>query len=103
EVAAREAFAAHFENFPEPWLYATAEEAEERLRAAGFAEVHAWLQPWEVIPPDPEEYMRTLILKPQMEHLPAEIAERYLADVRDLAGDPLRLRYVRLNIDAVAP
>jgi trans-aconitate 2-methyltransferase len=102
EVAERSAYAEHFEGFEEPWFYARAEETEERLRAAGFEQVSAWLQPWEVIPPDPVEFMRTLILKPQMEHLPAEVAERYLEDVREAAGEPLTLRYVRLNLDAVA-
>ena len=50
EVAARDPYAAHFEGFGEPWNYAAPEETEERLRAAGFAEARAWLQPWDVDP-----------------------------------------------------
>ena len=101
-VAARTPYAEAFAGFEEPWLYAGAEETEERLRGAGFDEVGCWLQPWEVVPDDPEEFMRTLILKPQMEHLPRQLREPYLRDVATIAGEPLRLRYVRLNIDAVA-
>lgn len=102
EVAERDPYVEHFTGFVEPWFYADAEETEERLRVAGFAGAKAWLQPWEVVPAGPEAFMRTLILKPQLEHLPAEVGERYLADVREAAGAPLRLRYVRLNIEGVA-
>lgn len=104
EVVAREPYAAHLEaaGFEEPWFYADAEETEERLRAAGFAEVKAWLQPWDVVPPDPREFMRTLILKPQVDALPEELHERVLDDVEAAVGEPFSLRYVRLNISAVA-
>ncbi|HEY1853427.1 MAG TPA: methyltransferase domain-containing protein [Solirubrobacterales bacterium] len=102
EVAAREPYASHLTEFEEPWLYAGAEETEERLRAAGFDRVRAWLQPWEVTPPDPREFMRTLILKPHIDTLPPELHERFLDDVLAATGEPLTLRYVRLNISAVA-
>lgn len=104
QVVAREPYAAHLDaaGFEEPWFYADARETEERLRAVGFTDVKAWLQPWEVVPPDPREFMRTLILKPQVDSLPAELHERLLDDVEAAVGTPLRLRYVRLNISAVA-
>ena len=104
EVVAREPYAAHLQaaGFEEPWFYADAEETEERLRAAGFTEVSAWLQPWEVIPPDPREFMRTLILKPHVDSLPEELHEQLLDDVEAAVGEPFSLRYVRLNISAVA-
>lgn len=104
EVVAREPYAAHLDaaGFEEPWFYADAEETEERLRAAGFRDVKAWLQPWDVVPPDPREFMRTLILKPQVDSLPAELHERVLDDVEAAIGEPFTLRYVRLNISATA-
>ena len=71
-------------GFEEPWYYADAEVTAERLRAAGFAEVEAWLQPWDVVPADPREFMRTLILKPHLDSLPPELHEQFLDDV--LAG-----------------
>jgi len=101
-VAARPPYAEHLEAFVEPWYYAGAEETEERLRAAGFTAVRCWLQPWEVLPPDPDEFMRTLILAPHLDVLPADRHDRFVADVLAASGEPLRLRYVRLNIEAVA-
>jgi trans-aconitate 2-methyltransferase len=102
EVAAREPYASHLVGFEEPWFYAGPEETEAQLVAAGFREVRCWLQPWDVVPPDATEFMRTLILKPQVDRLPEELHERFLADVLEATGEPLRLRYVRLNIQAVA-
>ncbi len=102
EVAAREPYAAKLTDFEEPWFYAGAEETEARLSAAGFEQVKAWLQPWEVVPPDAREFMRTLILKPQIDTLPPELHEAFLDDVLTATGEPLALRYVRLNISAVA-
>lgn len=103
-VVAREPYAAHLEaaGFEEPWFYADAEETAERLRAAGFDRVEAWLQPWDVVPADPREFMRTLILKPHVDSLPAELHEQLLDDVQAAVGEPFSLRYVRLNISAVA-
>jgi trans-aconitate 2-methyltransferase len=102
EVAARDPYVAHFEGFGEPWNYAAPEETEERLRAAGFAEAHAWLQPWDVVPPEPAEFLRTVCLGPHMDRLPEELREPFIADVLALEDDPLVLDYVRLNIDARA-
>jgi len=46
--------------------------------------------------------MRTLILKPQVDALPADLHEQFIPDVLAAAGEPLTLRFVRLNISAVA-
>jgi trans-aconitate 2-methyltransferase len=104
EIALREPYASHLRaaGFEEPWFYAGAEETAERLRAAGFAEVETWLQPWEVSPPDPREFMRTLILKPHIDSLPAELHEPLLDEVAAAVGEPFSIDYVRLNISAVA-
>jgi trans-aconitate 2-methyltransferase len=104
EVVAREPYAAHLQaaGFEEPWFYADTEETEERLQAAGFTEVKAWLQPWDVIPGDPREFMRTLILKPHVDSLPPELHEQLLDEVEAAIGEPFSIRYVRLNISAVA-
>jgi trans-aconitate 2-methyltransferase len=102
EVAARDPYAAHFDGFGEPWNYAAPAETEERLRGAGFVEARAWLQPWDVIPPEPAEFLRTVCLGPHMDRLPEELREPFVADVLELEDDPLVLDYVRLNIDAVA-
>jgi trans-aconitate 2-methyltransferase len=102
-VAARAPYAEHFAGWHGPWNYASAEATAERLERAGFTDVRTWLQPWDVTPPEPETYLRTVCLHPHMERLPGELRDAYIADVLAEAGDPLELDYVRLNIDARRP
>lgn len=102
EVMAREPYAPHFEGFGEPWNYAGPEETEERLARAGFAEASCWLQPWDIVPPEPAEFLRTVCLGPHVDRLPEELRDPFVADVMALEEDPLVLGYVRLNIEAVA-
>ena len=83
---------------PGPWVYATPEETEARARAAGFSEVHAWLEPWPVVPPEPRQYLRTVCLRSMPDDEREAAVERVIAEL----GDPPTLDYVRLNIDAVA-
>jgi trans-aconitate 2-methyltransferase len=83
---------------PGPWVYATAEETEERLRAAGFAEARAWLEPWPVVPPEPRTFLATVCLRMMPDDERDAAVERVLGEL----GDPPTLDYVRLNIDAVA-
>jgi trans-aconitate 2-methyltransferase len=101
-VAAREPYAEHLANTEDAWNYATPEETEARLRAAGFDQVRCWLEPWEVIPPEPAAFTRTVVLGPHVDQLPVGLRDAFVADVLAEAGDPLRLGYVRLNIEAVA-
>jgi trans-aconitate 2-methyltransferase len=100
EVAAESPYAEHMAGFAGPWNYASAEDSERRLRAAGFKEARCWLQPWPVEPPDPLEYARTVCLGNHLEALPEELRARYAEEVVRRAGDPLVLEYVRLNVDA---
>jgi len=103
EVAGREPYAVYFEGFGRPWNYAAAEETEARLRAAGFDEVRCWLRPWDVAPPEPAEFLRTVCLGPHMDRLPEELRGPFAADVLALEDEPLMLGYVRLNIEARLP
>lgn len=102
EVASRDPYARHFEGFVEQWNYAGAEETEARLHAAGFDQVRCWLQPWEILPPEPREFVGTVCLGPHLDRLPEELRWRYVDDVLELEAEPLALDYVRLNIEAVA-
>jgi trans-aconitate 2-methyltransferase len=102
EVAAREPYVQHLADTEDAWNYATPEQTEARLRAAGFDSVHCWLQPWEVIPPEPAAFTRTVVLGPHVDRLPEDLRNRFVADVLAEAGDPLRMGYVRLNIEAIA-
>lgn len=102
EVGGREPFAPHFADFDSPWNYAGAEETEARLKASGFERVRCWLQPWTIEPPEPAEFLRTVCLGPQVDRLPVELREPFVAAVLEEEPEPLQLEYVRLNIDAVA-
>ena len=53
EVAAEPPYAEHMTHFAGPWNYASPEDTEARLLAAGFDEVRCWLQPWPVEPGRP--------------------------------------------------
>lgn len=102
-VSARAPYADHLAGFTGVWNYQGAPATAQRLAAAGFADVHTWLQPWETTPDEPEAFVRTICLNPQLERLPTELHDAYVADVLAAAGEPLVLDYVRLNIDAVRP
>lgn len=101
-LAAEEPFAAHLADIGEVWNYAGAEETAARLTAAGFAAVETWLQPWEVIPPEPAEFLRTICLKPYVDALPEAQKDPFVDAVIAAEPEPLTLPYVRLNISAVA-
>jgi trans-aconitate 2-methyltransferase len=83
---------------PGPWLYATADETEERLRAAGFLEARAWLEDWPVVPPDPRTFLATVCLRTMPDDERESAIDRVMAEL----GDPPTLDYVRLNIVAKA-
>ncbi|HYH53930.1 MAG TPA: methyltransferase domain-containing protein [Solirubrobacterales bacterium] len=101
-LVAREPYAEHLQGSEEPWNYAAPEETEARLRAAGFEQVRCRLQPWDVLPPEPFEFLRTICLGPFLDPLPEELRRPFVEDVLAAEATPLRLRYVRLNIDARA-
>ncbi len=102
EIASRSPYSEHFDGFGEPWNYAGPKETEERLARAGFEPARCWLQPWDIVPPEPAEFLRTVCLGPYLDVLPEQLHEPYVADVIALEADPLVLDYVRLNIEATA-
>jgi trans-aconitate 2-methyltransferase len=99
EIAAEPPFADHMRDFRGPWNYASPEDTEELLRAAGFDEIHCWLQPWPVEPAEPVEFARTVCLGNHLQELPEELREPFAEEVVRRSGEPLVLEYVRLNID----
>jgi trans-aconitate 2-methyltransferase len=100
EVAAEPPYAEHMAGFRGPWNYASPEDTEALLTAAGFDEVRCWLQPWPVAPDNPLEFARTVCLGNHLEALPEPLREGYAEEVVRRCGAPLTLEYVRLNIDA---
>ena len=92
-------------NFPAPGVTA------DRLEAAGFTEVEAWLEPApaELPPGDTAaEFLRTVVLRIHILALDDRLRAPFVRAVADqLAGDarggPVCVDYVRLNISARGP
>lgn len=101
-AASRPEFAPHFEEMAAIWNFAAPEATEERLRDAGFAEARCWLQPKPVTPARPFEFAKIVTLGPHLARLPEELQRPFIEAVLELAGEPLTLDYVRLNIEATA-
>lgn len=101
-VAAEEPFSAQLGSFAAPWHYATAADTERRLREAGFGQVRAWLEPWEVVPPEPFAYLQSICTGPYLDELPERLHAPFVEAVLAAEPEPFSLSHVRLNIDAVA-
>jgi trans-aconitate 2-methyltransferase len=101
-VAAEPEFAVHLEQMTGIWNFASAEETERRLRAAGFEEIRCWLEPKPVQPERPLEFTSTVTLGPLLAQLPLELRRPFAEAVLARSPQPLVLDYVRLNIEAVA-
>jgi trans-aconitate 2-methyltransferase len=98
-----EPYAPHFADWQGPWNFATTQDTERRLAAAGFAEARAWLQPRPVIPDDPHAYLSEINLGAHLGRLPEELKSAFVDEVIErLGGAPITIDYVRLNIDATA-
>jgi trans-aconitate 2-methyltransferase len=95
-VAAGAPYAQHLAGWKGPWNFAGAAETADRLRRAGFTGVKTWLEPYPVVPEDPEDYLRTVCLGHHLGQLPPALRDGYLRAVRERADD--ELDYVRLNI-----
>ncbi len=85
-----------------PAHYETVEATTQRLRAAGFVDIEAWLQPeptrFERGEPL-ETFLRTVILGPQVDRLPEADRDAYVREVASRMPEPV-VDYVRLNVDA---
>jgi len=102
-VAVRPEYALYFEGMTLMWNFASPEETEARLRAAGFAEARCWLEPKPVTPADPLRFTMTVTLGPHLARLPEELRQPFAEAILERSPQPLTLDYVRLNIEAEAP
>jgi len=102
ELAGRAPYGEHLAALGPLWNYATVEETTERLERAGFEVAACWLEPQPTTPPNPREYLASVIFAPYLERLPEALREHYLDELVAALGDPLVLDYVRLNMTAVA-
>jgi trans-aconitate 2-methyltransferase len=99
-LAQEEPYRPYFADWRRPWNYAGAEETGERLRTAGFTDVHTWLEPKTVVPADGPAFARSVCLVRHLDPLPVDLREPFVSEVLRRVGEPLTLAYVRLNMTA---
>jgi trans-aconitate 2-methyltransferase len=102
-VGAEEPFAQYLAGWDGPWNFASPKKTTERLESAGFTSVRCWLEPWPVVPPEPEHYLRTVCLGNHLLALPEDLRPRFVEAVAARCADPIQLDYVRLNMVAHVP
>src|SRR5918994_955401 len=73
DAMAAEPYAPHFVDWQGPWNFATPQDTERRLAAAGFAQSRAWLQPRPVTPDDAHAYLTEINLGAHLGRLPDDL------------------------------
>ena len=101
-VAADPEYGQHLGKARGLWNFASPQETEPRLDAAGFTGVRCWLQPKPVQPARPLEFVSTVTLGPLLDQLPEEKRRPFAEAVLAEHEAPFVLDYVRLNIEADA-
>ena len=108
-LAATAPYRAHFTDWREPWNFSSPDEAEGRLRRAGFARARCWLEAAPTSFPDANAYrafLETVVMRPFLAVLPAEsLRARFIDELVTRAQDddpPFVLDYWRLNLSAAA-
>lgn len=100
EVISLSEFTPHLKGTPELWNYASPEETEARLLAAGFDHARCWLQPKPVRPADPLAFTMTSTLGAHLARLPEPLRKPFAEAILARSAQPFTLDYVRLNIEA---
>jgi trans-aconitate 2-methyltransferase len=103
EVCTQAPYGQHFAGWRGPWRFATPEQTEPLLEAAGFSPVKCWLERKVLRSDEPEAFLRAVSLGTHLERLPEELRDPFVAAVAERMGSPLELHYVRLNISARRP
>lgn len=102
-VATRPPFAESFGEMPVLWNFASPEDTEARLRAAGFDSVRCSLEPKPVTPEDPRAFITTVTIGPHLALLPEEQRDDFVTAVIEEMEKPVTLDYMRLNIEGRRP
>lgn len=91
-------------ELPDPWHFATAEEAGANLAAAGFADIHTWLTPAPTPIPagEVDSYLASVVLGSHLEHLPEADHAEFVRVVTERLPGP-EIDYVRLDLVARLP
>jgi trans-aconitate methyltransferase len=99
-------YAPYFAGWADPWTFAGVDDTIDRLERAGFSHVSVWLESAPTSFPDPgaySEFVATVCLRYQLDRLPDEERQQYVARLTEMAADDeprFTLDYWRLNIDA---
>ena len=102
-VAAAGPWADRFDGWVRPSRMATAEDTADKLTAAGFTDVRAWLEPAPQVPDEPAEYLRTVNLGAHLHRIDEPDQPEFVRRVLERLPEPVTVDYVRLNLDAVRP
>ena len=98
-------YARYFERWGDPWHFASPEDTEQRMRAAGFTGILVTLEPARTPFPDIaayEEFITTVCMRHHIERLPETLRQPFVHELAMQASaddPPLTLDYWRLNID----
>jgi trans-aconitate 2-methyltransferase len=103
EVAARDEYRPAFEGWNTPWNFAGPDETTERLEAAGFTDVEAWLEDRPARPPEMRAFLETVCCGPYLERLDDARHAAFVDAVLERMGPDPVLDYVRLNVTATRP
>jgi trans-aconitate 2-methyltransferase len=99
-VAGDERFAPYLRDMKPAWNFALVGDTELRLRRVGFEVDRVWLEPREVTPAEPRDFLRVSGLARHLDRLPSQLHDEFIDAVLGSMPRPLTLRYVRLNISA---
>lgn len=105
KVRSSGAYARYFDDWADPWNFATPEQTAFRMKAAGFDDIHIALEPAQTPFVDVaayEAFVTTVCLRHHLERLPRELRQPFVHEFAlAAAGDdpPLTLDYWRLDAD----
>jgi len=102
-VGERAPFADALAGWAGPWRFASAEDTAAKLSAAGFEDVRTWLFDVLVDVVEPRTYFATIMLGSHLERLAPEHRDAFVEAVLAELPEPIRVTYVRLNIEARRP
>ena len=101
-VAAEPPFAEHMARWQGPWNFRDPDDMAHDLAAAGFTDISCRLVPRPVVPDDPAEWFRTIVLGSHVQQLPPALRDPFVQAVIARLPSPVTVDYVRLDIDARA-
>jgi hypothetical protein len=102
-------FAPYYEDWTEPAYYSDAESAARRMRAAGFVDVEAWLEPAPTTfdsPADFQEFIANVCVRSHIAPLLQADRKAFLRELTVAAAadtPPFTLDYWRLNLSGRRP